>query len=114
MIDLTRSSTDIVFLHPNVMGIQSSKCVLAQIGENQHVKRIFTYEEAAELLPEVERLTGEAVDALDMLADDESSAAYQRIVSEWAEALIGLGLEVKGLWLVDFDNGSGYYCWSYP
>jgi len=18
------------------------------------------------------------------------------------------------LWLVDFDNGEGYYCWSYP
>ncbi len=25
-----------------------------------------------------------------------------------------LGLEAKGLWLVDFDNGDGYYCWSYP
>lgn len=78
------------------------------------MKRIFTYEDAAALLPEVQRLTGEAVAALDDLADDESSAAYQRVVSAWAEALIGMGLEVKGLWLVDFDNGSGYYCWSYP
>ena len=78
------------------------------------MKRTFTYEQAAELLPEVQRLTGEAVDALDTLADDESSAAYQRVVSEWAEALMGMGIEVKGLWLVDFDNGSGYYCWSYP
>jgi hypothetical protein len=25
-----------------------------------------------------------------------------------------LGLEIKGLWLVDFDNGSGYYCWRWP
>jgi hypothetical protein len=25
-----------------------------------------------------------------------------------------LGLEVKGLWLVDFDNGSGYFCWKWP
>ncbi len=25
-----------------------------------------------------------------------------------------LGLEAKGLWLVDFDNGEGYYCWCYP
>jgi hypothetical protein len=24
------------------------------------------------------------------------------------------GLEIKGLWLVDFDNGSGCYCWRYP
>jgi len=21
---------------------------------------------------------------------------------------------VKGLWLVDFDSGDGYWCWSYP
>ena len=25
-----------------------------------------------------------------------------------------LGLDIKGLWLVDFDNGSGYYCWKHP
>jgi hypothetical protein len=25
-----------------------------------------------------------------------------------------MGCEVKGLWLVDFDNGEGYYCWQYP
>jgi len=30
------------------------------------------------------------------------------------EAMMRRGLEVKGLWLVDFDNGSGYYCWRYP
>jgi hypothetical protein len=24
------------------------------------------------------------------------------------------GADVKGLWLVDFDNGSGYYCWRWP
>ena len=21
---------------------------------------------------------------------------------------------MKGLWLVDFDNGNGYYCWRWP
>jgi hypothetical protein len=78
------------------------------------MKRIFTYEEAAALLPEVQRRTGEAAAAIEELADDASSAAYQRVVGEWAEALGELGLEVKGLWLVDFDNGSGYYCWSHP
>src|SRR5438045_3726832 len=26
----------------------------------------------------------------------------------------GLRIEVKGLWLVDFDSGAGYYCWHYP
>ena len=78
------------------------------------MKRIFTYEEAASLLPEVQRLTDEAVAAVDELADDANSADYQRVVTAWAESLMKMGLEVKGLWLVDFDNGSGYYCWSHP
>ena len=25
-----------------------------------------------------------------------------------------MGAQVKGLWLVDFDNGDGYYCWRHP
>ncbi len=78
-------------------------------------KKIFTYEDASALLPEVQRLTREAVERADAL--DESTATgddYQRIVQEWAEAVMSLGIEVKGLWLVDFDNGSGYYCWHHP
>lgn len=78
------------------------------------MKRIFSYEEAAALLPEVQRLTEHAVSAVDELADDANSSEYQAIVGSWADSLTTLGLEVKGLWLVDFDTGSGYYCWSYP
>ena len=78
------------------------------------MNRIFTYEDAAALLPVVQRLTSETIAALDEVGDDANSAEYQRLVSAWAESLIGMGLEVKGLWLVDFDNGSGYYCWSHP
>lgn len=66
------------------------------------------------MLPEVQRLTDDAVAAVDELADDANSEAYQKIVSAWAESLMEMGIEVKGLWLVDFDNGSGYYCWQYP
>jgi hypothetical protein len=78
-------------------------------------KKIFTYEDASALLPEVQRLTGEAIARADGL--DEATATgddYQRIVQEWADAVMALGIEVKGLWLIDFDNGSGYYCWKYP
>ncbi len=25
-----------------------------------------------------------------------------------------LGAEVKGLWLVDWDSGDGYFCWRFP
>ena len=42
------------------------------------------------------------------------SDALRQVVNGWADDVQSLGLEAKGLWLVDFDNGEGYYCWSYP
>ena len=35
-------------------------------------------------------------------------------MTAWAEAVQDLGAEAKGLWLVDFDAGNGYYCWKHP
>ncbi|MBI3396188.1 MAG: DUF2203 family protein, partial [Spirochaetia bacterium] len=37
----------------------------------------------------------------------------QGVLTEWVHSIVGLGAEAKGLWLVDFDNGSGYFCWKY-
>ena len=45
---------------------------------------------------------------------EAGSAEIEAVVSDWARQVIELGLEVKGAWLADFDNGSGYYCWRYP
>jgi len=78
------------------------------------VKKIFSYEEAAAMLPEVQRLTSDAVQEVDSLANDAPRDEAQQIVTRWAEAVMAMGIEVKGLWLIDFDNGSGYYCWQYP
>lgn len=77
------------------------------------LKRIFTYEQALALWPEVQRITSEAADLVEAL-DSEESSDYERIVADWAELVLGLGVEVKGLWLVDFDSGAGYYCWRHP
>lgn len=89
-------------------------------------RKIFSYEEALKLVPEVQRLTGLAVDEIESLigspeSDEEEqeippelASRYQEIVGRWAEAIIRMGIEVKGLWLIDFDSGSGYYCWRYP
>jgi hypothetical protein len=88
-------------------------------------RKKFTYEEAVALLPRVQDLTQQAVARIELLlqidpADDdapvpdENLPEYEAIVSEWAESVIALGVEVKGLWLVDFDSGSGYYCWRHP
>jgi hypothetical protein len=82
-------------------------------------KRTFTYEEAAALLPEVQRLTEEAHRATDALrqwggSPAEAQSRIDDVLTRWARAMLAHGLEVKGLWLVDFDNGSGYYCWKHP
>jgi hypothetical protein len=76
-------------------------------------KKIFSYEDAIALLPEVQRLTREAVERVERLADDDP-AELERTVHDWATAVLSLGIEVKGLWLVDFDSGAGYYCWRWP
>ena len=76
-------------------------------------KRIFSYEEAIALLPRVQSATLAAVERINDLAEDDAEA-HQEVVMEWAESVLDLGVEVKGLWLVDFDNGGGYYCWRYP
>lgn len=85
----------------------------------QPEKKTFTYEEAAALLPSVQEITAGAVAAVDALGGENEeeavdAVAFNRIIGEWAEQILDLGVEVKGLWLVDFDSGGGYYCWQYP
>ena len=37
------------------------------------------------------------------------------MLHDWASSILQLGVDVKGLWLVDFDSGDGiYYCWQHP
>jgi len=83
-------------------------------------KKTFSYAEAAALVPEVQRLTAEAYQRVEELrprAEGGAADAAQQInevLSGWARSMLALGAEVKGLWLVDFDSGSGYYCWKHP
>jgi hypothetical protein len=89
-------------------------------------KRQWSLEGARALLGEVRERTGTAADEVEKLLEEregreagspERLAIDARIrvaVSRWVRSMEALGLEVKGLWLVDFDNGSGYYCWRWP
>lgn len=36
------------------------------------------------------------------------------IIDKWQIKIEKLGGDPKGLWMADFDNGEGYYCWKYP
>ncbi len=85
----------------------------------------FTLEEAKEILPRVKAFTesvvGEALPLIDQLQDkelprkerEELSRTLQEMVDEWVDGISCYGALAKGLWIVDFDSGSGYYCWHF-
>lgn len=84
---------------------------------------IFTLAEARALLPQVREITQRYYDRVEALREQvsdpdnpEESTRLERQMhhelQQWAVALQDLGVEVKGLWLADFDSGDGYYyCW---
>jgi hypothetical protein len=91
----------------------------------QRSGRIFSYDEALALFPLVRDRTASAFQELEALAGDsagreseeereELEAASREVVARWASEIGELGCQVKGLWLVDWDAGDGYYCWRYP
>lgn len=89
--------------------------------------RSFTLEEAQNLLPLVYRLTEEVAKktkylmlCIEALPDKKSARALEiqgqvnELIDKWQNKIERLGARPKGLWLADFDNGNGYYCWKFP
>ncbi len=98
-----------------VRGRAPSEEGMAPASAPREEKRVFTLAEAREMLPRVRQITSEAVARYDSLGDDPETEEERRgLVREWVRQLSALGVEIKGLWLVDFDSGAGYYCWKYP
>jgi hypothetical protein len=87
-------------------------------------RRSWTLEGARALLPDIRERTAAAVAAMESLLarcegdgaqeSEALDAEVEKVASDWARSMEAFGLEVKGLWLVDFDSGSGYYCWRWP
>ena len=78
-------------------------------------KKVFTLDEARTVLPRVKELTSDAVFRYARLGDGSGAEELRQVVvRDWAKEVLSLGVEIKGLWLVDFDSGAGYYCWKYP
>ncbi|HCU24562.1 MAG TPA: DUF2203 domain-containing protein [Deltaproteobacteria bacterium] len=88
-------------------------------------RKRFSLAEAESLLPVIRRITQEAVQ--DFLILEEKLKRHQHapdqwkeieeeiagVLNHWSEKIFKLGCQPKGIWLVDFDNGKGYYCWRY-
>lgn len=78
------------------------------------------------MLPEVRSRTEKAIATLESLERQREAALHDAptrdalarqsdaVLSQWAREMEALGAEVKGVWLVDFDNGEGYFCWCAP
>ncbi len=89
-------------------------------------RRTFSYEEALSSFPLVRDITSDAVRQVEAIVNrlqsreemerrrEELEQAVETIVQSWAAEIVDLGCEVKGLWLVDWDSGDGFYCWRYP
>ncbi len=89
---------------------------------------VFTLDEAQDLMPRVKAITKPVFELASSLSQelqemetqrdearaDELRERLQTLVATWADAIRELGPDVKGLWLVDFDSGDGYWCWAYP
>jgi hypothetical protein len=90
-------------------------------------KKTFTLRQARDLLPLVYRLSEESSDEvaghlnrLKAYPDKthplavEIEAGINQIIQKWQTKMEKLGAEPKGLWMADFDNGEGYFCWKFP
>ena len=88
--------------------------------------RSWSLESARAILGDVRGRTQAAVEEVEALSASrdrlaaeaperaEIDARIRSVVSRWIRAMEAFGVEVKGPWLVDFDNGQGYYCWRWP
>ena len=87
----------------------------------------FSLDEARRILPVVRRITMEFSAKVELLiarlettqlTQTETICALEKQVNEliqtWNDKIRKLGAEPRGLWVVDFDSGEGYYCWKHP
>lgn len=88
-------------------------------------KRFFTIDEARDMLPVVKKITKDAFVEVKKLStqlgfttDKQKREVLEKEIQQrfkrWQLKVGKLGCEAKGMWLVDFDSGEGYYCWHYP
>ncbi len=88
--------------------------------------RVFTLAEAEAMMPLVSRITRSSYEELEpvrkrleaMLPTHPDISLveqdYESVVLQWVGKMERLGLQVKGLWLIDFDTGEGCLCWRFP
>jgi len=90
-------------------------------------RKTFSLVDARTLLPIIYRFTEEAskevklqVNRIEAYSDKSHPSVsvieneINQIINKWQAKVEKLGASPKGLWMADFDNGEGYYCWKFP
>ena len=95
------------------------------IGQSQ--KKAFTVQQLTDMLPLIYRVTEEyskdvkyLMGCVEAMPNKDSSRCLElqdqinELIQKWQNKIERLGGKPKGLWMADFDNGSGYFCWKFP
>jgi len=114
------------FRQINNKRLSNLEILLIEITQHQKT-RIFTLQQAQNLLQLIHRVTEDSskkvktlVACFEALPDKKSPRALDfqdqinQLIGQWQNKIERLGGRPKGLWLADFDNGQGYYCWKFP
>lgn len=93
----------------------------------RETRKIFKRNEAQDSLPLIYHITDETnkrvkklmhrlhvLQGTDVVLASEIEKEINKEVSKWQSKIQKLGAVPKGMWLADFDSGSGYYCWKFP
>lgn len=99
---------------------------LVEIISSQKIK-FFSIEQANDILPLVYRITEDyskkvkyLMACVEAIPDKKSARSLEfqdeinALVQKWQSKIERLGLKPKGLWMIDFDYGDGYFCWKFP
>lgn len=89
--------------------------------------RVFSLVEAQTVLPIIIHITERAQRDLEYhkrclktlqsgsdLRAQEVKTKIESIIETWEQKVERLGGSPKGLWMIDFDNGQGFWCWKFP
>lgn len=115
-------------MNREIKSLSAGRIILSKVIEiGQRAKRVFSLQEANELLPLIYHLTEESYLESKIILNQikafqqhqpkraaELEIKMQQIVEKWQSKVERLGVQAQGLWIADFDNGSGYFCWKYP
>lgn len=88
---------------------------------------VFSADQVRKVLPTIYRVTEDSNKELKALMNQikalgagynprisELEDQVNAVVEKWNHKVSRLGAKPKGVWMADFDNGQGFYCWKFP